>query len=150
MFVRYSMVAGFVASLLAVSIATAAGPQRDLDVPGADGKTYGMTSCKWETAPRVQERAKAGGMTYVITNGTALCLPEGLGKPYLTDSDYTRITNVRCDGASREAITKVRTCLRQHQGRLQARDGYFTFVHPNPASQPSAAQQRTIRASGAK
>ncbi|MEK7358207.1 MAG: hypothetical protein AAB250_17305, partial [Bdellovibrionota bacterium] len=128
MFVRFSLFAAVFASVIAVSIADARPPQRDLSYTNPNNRqTYGFVSCEWKRTPVVRERAAVGGMNYYIRNGIARCLPEGAGRPYVTDSDWTEITNVQCDGPKRADLTVV-TCLRQHQGRLEARDGYFTFV----------------------
>lgn len=129
MFVRFSLFAGFVAAIVAIGTARAK-TQRDLEYTNPnDGKTYGFVECRWKTPPRIQERAGTGGMQYSIRGAKAECLADAPRGPYVTSADWTEVENVRCDNPKREALT-ARYCLRQHAGRLQARDGYFTFVHP--------------------
>lgn len=145
MLVRISVLAGFIASLLAISTANAERPQRDLSYRNPNnGQTYGFVQCRWKSEPRVRETAGSGGMRYAISNAKAECLPEGGVGAYVTSADWTQIDNVRCDSKNRNDLSVV-FCLRQHAGRLEARDGYFTFVHPNPASQPSQKQRESMR-----
>lgn len=143
MFVRFSLVSAIVASLFAISTAEAKNV-RDLEYKNPnDGITYGFVGCRWRRPPSVKEHAVAGGMMYSIKNGVAECLPDApRTRAPQYPSDWTEITNVRCEDRSR-ANLDAGPCLRQHQGRLQARDGFFTFEHPE---QPSV--QRPPRPGG--
>lgn len=142
MFVRFSLLAALVGSLVAIGTAQAKN-NRDLEFRNPDdGKTYGFVGCRWKRAPNIKEVARAGGRFYVIQDAVAECLPDApLASNYVTDADYTQITNVRCEDKTREALS-VGACLRQHAGRLQPREGFFTFVHPNPGSSPSENTRR--------